>query len=546
MKLRTYQAWTMQEALAAVEGDLGRDAVILRTRTTKRGGFLGLGRRTVVEVTAQKRVESSTETAAPASAPKARGKSKQRARRSSGGSRVATRAYASDSPSSTAHATQHESGTDRPAPDAAAIALATANAANAAGGMSERERTRRLAQAMLERAERRQRAAAEEKASRTPATITPPPQPAIAPDAALARMPVKPAHEVAQRFVLQAETEAAAKRVAATGALRSRAGSAPASAPAPAVSATASRELQSIESAVGRVLENRPGTVSPRTTPRTQASSKKARSKASPDRAAPAAGGWRSVLRAQGVASSLLEHLLHDLPGGEPKAAARVIRDRIAAMIPVVPASDLVRPGAGGRPRVVAIIGPTGVGKTTTLAKLAASLRLRHGVSVGLVTADTYRIAAVDQLRTYAEIIGVPLAVAHEVDGIREVIDGLGEHDLILVDTPGRSRRDESRLTELHSVVKAAKPDQTHLVLSAATDQAVLQREVEAFRPAGFDRVVMTKLDEAARYGSILNLGVQLRKPFSFVTTGQEVPDHIEAADAKRLATLMCGGGLHA
>src|SRR5205814_8215773 len=146
----------------------------------------------------------------------------------------------------------------------------------------------------------------------------------------------------------------------------------------------------------------------------------------------------------------------------------------LAAMIPAEDQTQ--RPGQArdGRPLTIALIGPTGVGKTTTVAKLAATYKLRHGKRVGLVTTDTYRIAAVDQLRTYAEIIGLPLKVALSPTEMTTVCQGLSECDVILIDTAGRSQREAARLDELRQLLAAAKPHQTHLVLSSTACEAVL------------------------------------------------------------------------
>jgi len=192
-----------------------------------------------------------------------------------------------------------------------------------------------------------------------------------------------------------------------------------------------------------------------------------------------------------------------------------------------------------GRPLVLALVGPTGVGKTTTIAKLAATFKLRHSRKVGLVTADTYRIAAVEQLRTYAEIIGLPLKVVNSPAEVASAVDSLNDCDVVLLDTAGRSQNDKNRLTELSEVVSAASPHEIHLVLSSTVAEGVMKRTVDRFSALKPSRLIFTKLDEAVAFGSLFNVAVGTKLPVSFVTTGQEVPDQFELADASRLARLV-------
>ena len=194
------------------------------------------------------------------------------------------------------------------------------------------------------------------------------------------------------------------------------------------------------------------------------------------------------------------------------------------------------------RPLTIALIGPTGVGKTTTLAKLAASYKLRHGRRVGMVTCDTYRIAAVDQLRTYANIIGLPFEVALTPSQMKRAVHSLRDCDVILIDTAGRGQRDTNKLEELKSCLAAADPHEVHLVLSSTSSEKVLLQEAEAFSEVGADKILLTKLDEAVSFGILINVMLKVGKNLSFITTGQEVPDHIEVGSSQRLAGLVLGG----
>ena len=190
----------------------------------------------------------------------------------------------------------------------------------------------------------------------------------------------------------------------------------------------------------------------------------------------------------------------------------------------------------------IALIGPTGVGKTTTVAKLAASYKLRHGRRVGLITSDTYRIAAVDQLRMYADIIGVPLKVATTPDDMVTAVEAFRDYDVILIDSAGRSQRDRQRISELAALMDAARPHETHLVLAGNGNENVLIEAVESFGAANPNRVIFTKLDEAVNFGVLLNVARRVPLKLSYVTTGQEVPDHIEAGRPDRIARLILEG----
>jgi flagellar biosynthesis protein FlhF len=202
--------------------------------------------------------------------------------------------------------------------------------------------------------------------------------------------------------------------------------------------------------------------------------------------------------------------------------------------------SEPICPPRGQR-KVVALVGTTGVGKTTTIAKLAANFRLRDGIKMGLVTVDTYRIAAVEQLRTYAEIIDLPMKVVTSPPEMRRAIDELAGLDLILIDTAGRSPRDDLQIRELKSLLTEANVDEVHLVLSLTSSIRSLLATAERFGTAKPTSLILTKLDEAVGLGSLLSLVRRVDLPISYLTTGQDVPDDIEPARASRIARLVLG-----
>lgn len=242
----------------------------------------------------------------------------------------------------------------------------------------------------------------------------------------------------------------------------------------------------------------------------------------------------------EALARRLVRHVAERIEPDEvhrPEVVRARLVEAVEGCLPIAPP---IAPIAGTR-RVIALVGPTGVGKTTTVAKLAANFKLVHGVSVGLVTVDTYRIAAVEQLRTYAEIIDLPLAVANSPEEMPAAIASLGAVDVVLIDTAGRSPRDELKIRELADFLAQARPDEVHLVLSAVAGERSLRAAVEKFGVVQADRLILTKLDEADGLGGALAVIGQANRPVSYLTTGQAVPDDIEPADRKRLARLILG-----
>ncbi len=197
-----------------------------------------------------------------------------------------------------------------------------------------------------------------------------------------------------------------------------------------------------------------------------------------------------------------------------------------------------------GKPTVILFVGPTGVGKTTTLAKLAATFMLSGNKKVGLITADTYRIAAVDQLKTYAEILGIPISVAYSVMEITNEIQKYNDKDVILVDTAGCSYRDKQKFDELKKLVAASNADSIFLVLSSTVSSKNSREIIRNYEFIPNYRLIFTKLDETPVYGNILNTKCFSNKSLSYITNGQNVPDDIEIANIDRLSKNLLGNML--
>lgn len=207
-------------------------------------------------------------------------------------------------------------------------------------------------------------------------------------------------------------------------------------------------------------------------------------------------------------------------------------------VLKVNPAPTRVIEGKG--PRILSFLGPTGVGKTTTLAKIAGSEKIAHpDIKIGMITLDTFRIAAVQQLQEYAKIINVPLKVVNDKEQLSNTLKEFQNKDLILIDSAGRSQRDEVQMGELRSILKDFKQISNLLVLSATTKDNDLVEVTKRFSRVPLDGIVFTKLDESTSYGSIFNHAIRFKLPLTYLTTGQNVPDDIENASRDRLIDLL-------
>jgi flagellar biosynthesis protein FlhF len=442
VNLKTYRAATIADALAQVKKDLGANAVILHTRTYRKGAILGIGGRAVVEITASSAVNVVHPLAR-------KGKAPAPAEAPAQGSSLLRKAYGIAQAPSPVEAPR--TGAEGPA------------------GLA--------------------------------------PRPAVAP-------------EIEASAALSAARDVAREVVAA--------------------SATTSKpgggddplwdELSSIKRLVGQVLHSSRRPSQPAMPEALfQRYLRLIEAEVAAEVADEIVGGVRDELSPEELADDAIVH--------------QAVLRRLEKHIPVASGAPRAERDGDGRPLTLALVGPTGVGKTTTVAKLAATYKLRHGKNVGLVTCDTYRIAAVDQLRTYADIIGLPLKVALTPAEMADACESLKTCDVILIDTAGRSQHDGARLKDLGAFLAAARPHETHLVLSSAASECVLRRAAERFAVASPNRVIFTKLDEAVNFGLILNVARSVGAKLSFVTTGQEVPDHIEPGRADRLARLVLEGG---
>ncbi|HQL48674.1 MAG TPA: flagellar biosynthesis protein FlhF [Holophaga sp.] len=219
----------------------------------------------------------------------------------------------------------------------------------------------------------------------------------------------------------------------------------------------------------------------------------------------------------------------------DPERARLFMRRVIANFIPVASPIQL----EPGRMRVAALVGPTGVGKTTTIAKLAAYAKIELKQKVALLTLDTFRLAAVDQLQQYAQILQVPIHVALTVEDLRSALRFYQDRALVLIDTPGHNPKDTEVLDQLRHLLAELPDVETHLVLSATTKPKDLADLVHRFEPLNPTRLIFTKLDETSTYGPILSTLARVRRPLSYLGTGQEVPQDLELATSRRVSDLI-------
>ena len=197
-----------------------------------------------------------------------------------------------------------------------------------------------------------------------------------------------------------------------------------------------------------------------------------------------------------------------------------------------------------GKTKFVFFIGPTGVGKTTTIAKLASSIKVGKKAKVALLTADTYRIAAVEQLRTYANILDVPLRVIYSETEMEEARKDFSGYDIVLVDTAGRSHKSREQRDDIERMIKSIPEEEreTYLVLSATTKYNDLIKITETYSDITNYRLIFTKLDETSSIGNIFNIKMMTNASLSYATFGQNVPDDITKVDAQNIARKLLGG----
>jgi flagellar biosynthesis protein FlhF len=192
--------------------------------------------------------------------------------------------------------------------------------------------------------------------------------------------------------------------------------------------------------------------------------------------------------------------------------------------------------------KVIALVGPTGVGKTTTIAKLALIAKIIHKLDVGLISIDTYRLGAIDQLKSFADVSHTDFLVAYEPDEMPALMKKFAKKDIVFIDTVGRNHKNDSQLKTNLDFLESVKIDETFLVLSATSSTRNLIEIAKKFKMFNYSAFVMSKIDEAVVHGNIINLSAKTGSPIAFLTNGQTIPDDIISADKDYIANLIYTG----
>ena len=498
MQIKEFEGYTLKECLQQVRTELGPDAVILETRKFRKGGVLGLGAKDAVCIVAA--IGITVQNDLPSSR-----------NGNNGGSPMQTKPYADEERTRPVATPKTRIAPPSPRPSAPISPSQTAAvvaARNAYGKTSSTSANTRLTPAQTTANQTSRGATAVLERPRP--TETAPELPEFRRNAAPERTETRPVEpdrmNVLERalqeireglFALQREQKDSQERTV----------TALVSAVSPAVSA----------------VTNAANLLSAMDTPVT----------AHPE--------LYQILLDSGVSASLAQDLLDLLPDmsawseeARKPLALSALKDLISRRVQTTGAI-LLNPG---HLKAVALIGPTGVGKTTTIAKLAAHYALVEKKKVGLLTVDTYRIAAVEQLKTYSQIIDIPVGIAYTQADVLPAVAQFKDFDLLLIDTAGRSQKNIMQVGELKAMLETLRCE-THLVLSAQTKESDMIEAAERFSAARVDRLLFSKLDETSSYGTLLNVADKTGIPLSYFTIGQKVPEDIETADGSRLAELI-------
>ncbi|MDY3909985.1 MAG: flagellar biosynthesis protein FlhF [Eubacterium sp.] len=242
------------------------------------------------------------------------------------------------------------------------------------------------------------------------------------------------------------------------------------------------------------------------------------------------------------IANSIMDEVSRSLPADA--ALDQILASVYQKIILMMGQPYVIKPDRKDKTQYIFFLGSTGVGKTTTIAKIASKLKLEQKAKIALVTADTYRIAAVEQLKTYANILSVPLKVIYSPEELGKMTDELEDYDICLVDTAGRSHKDKEQIEDIKKLIEQVpiSDRQVYLVLNAGTKYSDLQEIASVYAKLTDFSLIFTKLDETSSSGVLLNMKMKTKCPLSYVTWGQNVPDDMGEVDAQKIAKELLSG----
>jgi len=250
---------------------------------------------------------------------------------------------------------------------------------------------------------------------------------------------------------------------------------------------------------------------------------------------------WYLFLTQEEMDSYLIKNMIRETRRELGEEATREeIHDHIESMIEGIFLESPVLEVEESQ-RIIALVGPTGVGKTTTIAKLATQKSLEEGRTVALITADTYRVAATDQIRTFANLLEVPIQVVYTAEEMERAIRDFADYEYIYIDTTGRSQNDTDNVQQIQEILEGAHPHEMHLVLSATTSTATLRAIANRFSVLPITDLLISKTDEAEAVGSVLSMLQQFSWPVSYFTNGQHVPEDIMVGTFAGYCELLFG-----
>lgn len=248
-------------------------------------------------------------------------------------------------------------------------------------------------------------------------------------------------------------------------------------------------------------------------------------------------------LLSQNISETILQQLTEDIYEHYYSKKEQVDKDNAYDFI-VQSLVEYIKPlefGAALQKKYIALIGPTGVGKTTTLAKIASIKSIEQKKKVAFITTDTYRIAAVEQLKTYAKILNVPIEVCYNLNDFKQAVEKFTAFDHVFIDTAGRNFRNKKHIEDLKKTIDFHTEMETYLVFSLTAKEEDLEMIYQQFSNIPIDKLIFTKLDETSCCGSLLNLSYKYHKPIAFITTGQDVPDDIIVATQRTIINQIVG-----